>query len=321
MMDGHTLSLIAWAFRRLERGGGTRAGAQEFVSHTADVPVELDRMTALRTRSGGWGAGERTASAILLLAVGLSAHASAQSLEYSPDVSVSLSGVAVLDEEVAVDNLLGLVVPEALGGLPDAVDVDAYQRLSNGDRLFSLDIGAGLPGPLNVERSDVIRWDDTIYTLEFDASAEGLPASVNVDAVAVDGTDLLLSFDTTVDLGGGLVAADEDLVRFDGVSFSMAFDASGTGIDPALDLDGAAIGSLGAYLVSFDTTGEVSGWWFDDDTVMRYNGSTWTPLFETDFLHPGFEGGDIIALPEPGAWLGLGSCLTMLAGLARWKRG
>jgi len=273
----------------------------------------------LATGSGGWVGGEWIASVVVLFAMCLSAQAGAQTLEYSPDVSVSLSGVAVLDEEVAVDNLLGLVAPEALGGLPEAVDVDAYQHLAGGDQLFSLDAGATLAGPLHVERGDVVRWNGVAYTLEFDASAEGLPASVDVDAVAVDGADLLLSFDTTLDLGG-IVAADEDVVRFDGAVFSMAFDSSAEGIDRALDLDGVAVGSLGALLLSYDATGTVGGWWFDDDTIMRHNGANWTPLFEADFAHAGFEGGDIIALPEPSLWLQLGSTLGLLALLARRRR-
>ena len=42
-------------------------------------------------------------------------------------------------------------------------------------------------------------------------------------------------------------------------------------------------------------------------------------LFEADFTHPtpGFEGGDVIALPEPGFGLQLGSAVLCLAWLGR----
>jgi hypothetical protein len=245
-------------------------------------------------------------------------EARSQTLEYSPDITVDLSGVTVADEDVVTDNLMGIVVPMNLGTLPEAADVDAYQRLGNGDQLFSLDVASELPGSLSVTPADVVRFDGSSYTLEFDASAVGVPDGVDVDAVAVDGSgNLVLSFDVTVDLGGGLVVADEDLVSFDGVSFALLFDGSAEGVAEYLDLDGISIGSLGSLLMSFDTTGEVGGWWFDDDTVMRYNGTTWTPLFETDFAHPGFEGGDVIALPEPSFMLQFGSSVLLLVLVGR----
>ena len=249
--------------------------------------------------------------------------AGAQTLEYSPDITVDLSGTTAADEDVVSDDLQGVVVPLSLGALPEAADVDGYQLLSRGDQLFSLASAAELPGPVPALPADVVRYDGLAYTLEFDALAEGIPDGVDVDAVGVNGSgDLVLSFDTTVDLGGGLVVADEDLVSFDGLAFTQVFDGSALGLPSSLDVDSVAIDGLGAFMVSFDATGTIGGWTFDDDTVMRWNGTVWTPLFETDFTHPvpGFEGGDIIALPEPGFALQFWASLFCLALLGR-RRG
>jgi hypothetical protein len=294
--------------------GGRQMGTNPCGSSASSREARRERLLPARFR---W-----LACSVVLVLASTAGAAAAQTLVYSPDITSDLSGVTFADEDVAADNLLGMVAPQPLGSLPAQVEVDAYQLLGSGDQLFSLDTTAALPGGLVARPGDVVRYDGATYGLEFDADAEGVPDGAGVDAVAVDGMgNLLLSFDTTVDLGGGLVASDEDLVSFDGSSFAMRFDGSAVGLAESLDLDGAAVGSLGALYLSFDTTGSIGGWTFDDDTVMRYNGTTWTPLFETDFTHPGFEGGDLIALPEPGVLPGLGATLALLACLQRLRGG
>jgi hypothetical protein len=161
----------------------------------------------------------------------------AESVSISPDVHVDLAGTVAADEDVAVDNLLGVVVPASLGSLPDNTAVTAYHLLDNGDQLFALDTTVELPGPLVVEQRDVVRYDGASYTLEFDGSVEGVPDGTAVDTVSLSVFgQLLLSFETTVNLGG-VVAADEDVVGWDGISFWLALDASTEGMAEALDTD------------------------------------------------------------------------------------
>lgn len=156
--------------------------------------------------------------------------------------------------------------------------------------------------------------------IAFDGAAAGIPAGVDVDAVAVpDPAGIVVSFDTTVDLGGGLVVADEDAVRYDG-AFTLAFDGSAEGVPEELDLDGLGIELPGgALLLSFDGGGQIAAVDFDDDTVLRLDGGAWSVVFEVDALHPAFEGGDVVALPEPGAVLGLAAGALALVGLG-WRR-
>lgn len=145
---------------------------------------------------------------------------------------------------------------------------------------------------------------------------------MNVDAVSLIATDVVLSFDTTVALAGGVVAADEDLVSLDGVSYSLLFDGSALGIDPALDLDGASVGASGELLVSFDSGGTVGGVTFDDDTVLRRSsGGAWSIAFDVGSAHAGFGGADVVAVPESGVTLSVLAGGWMLLAAARTRQG
>ena len=249
------------------------------------------------------------------------AATSLQSVSVSPDVTVELSATTFDHEDVAVDNLLGVVVPASLGSLPANADVTAYHLLGNGDQLFSLDTTVTLPGPLTAEPADVVRYDGVSYTLEFDGSAEGVPNGVITDAVGVAGSgDLLLSFDTTVDLGP-VTADDEDLVQFDGASFSLAFDGSSAGVPEALDLDGADDLGNGNLGLSFDGSGTLGGVDFDDEDVLEHDlgMGTWEMAYDGSMEHAGLDGGpdlNAIALPEPNGLLLLVSGIAGLLVLA-----
>jgi hypothetical protein len=241
----------------------------------------------------------------------------------SPDVTIDLgSGVVAADQDVAVDNQLGIVVIENLGALPEASDVIALGLAANGDRLIAFETTTALPGGLTARPGDVIRYDGASYSTEFDASAAGLPSGVATDAVSLSAGGLLLSFDTTVDLSGGLVASDEDLVEWDGSSFALVFDGSSQGLDTALDIDAAQDVGGGAFLMSFDTTGMVSGIVFDDEDVMRFDGANWSMEFDASAANSAWSAADLdaVMVPEPA----FGSLLLFgavgLAGLARLRR-
>lgn len=254
---------------------------------------------------------------------GTAAHA-LDSVSISPDVTVELDGAVFADEDVAVDNLLGISVPSLLGKIPEATEVSGYDLLASGDQLFALSTTAELDGPLMVEPRDVIRYDGIVYALEFDGSSEGIPQGVAVDAVSREaGGDTLLSFDITVDLGGGLVAADEDLVRWNGASFALVFDGSLEGIEQGLDLDAAHGAGSGALGLSFDGAGSVGGVDFDDEDVLLFDpsGPTWTLAYDGSALHPALAAADVeaVVVPEPGQLLMLASGIACLLGLARTR--
>jgi hypothetical protein len=238
----------------------------------------------------------------------------------SPDVTVELGGVMVYPENVAVENMLGVVVPMSLGDLPIGVNLTAYHLLSNGDQLFSLDGTALLAGPLAAEPEDVVRYDGDSYTMEFDGSAEGVTAGAGVDAVSTLESELLLSFDTTVSLG--IVTADEeDLVRFDGSQFTLFFDGSAAGVPEGLDVDAAHNLGEGNVALSFDGSGSLPGVVFADEDVLEYHPITgaWEITYDGSAEHAAWGGSnlDAVGLPEPDPLLMLVVSLASVLVLGR----
>ena len=239
----------------------------------------------------------------------------------SPDVTLDLAstyqGATPADEDVAIDTTLGVIALGDLGALPVTSDVVALAVDSNGDRLFSLASTTELSGGLVAWPRDVVRYDDASYTLEFDGLAAGVPTTASVDAVSLGTGVLLLSFDVTLDLGG-VVAADEDLVSWDGAAFALALDASAAGIDPALDLDAAHDAGGGALRLSFDGGGEVGGVRFGDEDVLHFDGVAWGLAYDASLANAAWQSADLDAVsfvPEPGAALSLvlgALCITWL---------
>jgi hypothetical protein len=243
---------------------------------------------------------------LLLLAVPATAQ---EVISASPDITIDLgASVIAADEDVALDNQLGVVMLENLGTLPDASDVIALGLDANGDRFISFDTTTALAGGVVAGPGDVVRYDGAAYSIEFDALAEGLPRGVATDATSKSANGLFLSFDTTVDLGAGLIAADEDVVDWNGTSFTLAFDGSLAGLDGALDVDAVQGLDAGSFLLSFDTTGQIAGLVFDDEDVMRFDGVNWSVEFDASAANSSWAAADLDALmvpvPEPSVgWM------------------
>jgi len=109
-----------------------------------------------------------------------------------------------------------------------------------------------------------------------------------------------------VDLGS-VRADDEDFVLLDQGAFSMFFDGSAAGIDPALDLDGADLLECNDHLLlSFDGSGTIGGVTFDDEDVVEYDrASTWQMAYDGSARDPDWSAADLDAIsatvnPGPG---------------------
>jgi len=262
------------------------------------------------------------AAVLALMASG----AQARTLDVSPDVAVELGGATVQQQDVARDGLSGGAPGSIadLGSLPDGADVVGYHEASPTQQFFVLDVNADLGGTY-ASAGDVIAYDPGtgVYLIEFDISAAGIPDGTQVDAFGLASNgDYILSFDVTVDLGGGLVASDEDLINYSLVGgFTMLLNGSNVGLDRGLDLD-AASELNGNLLVSFDGHGSIGGIDFADEDVLSFDSvaSTWIKVYDGSAIHPGqWEGADLVAVPEPGAWLLIGAGMALLAGLAKRK--
>ncbi|MBW2693444.1 MAG: hypothetical protein JRE57_12565 [Deltaproteobacteria bacterium] len=262
-----------------------------------------------------------TAACLVMSAIPATAQ---EVISASPDITIDLgASIVTADEDVAVDNQLGIVVLENLGALPDASEVIALGLDVNGDRFIAFETTTALSGGVVARPGDVIRYDGVAYSIEFDASAAGLPNGVATDATSLSASGLLLSFDTTVDLGSGLVVTDEDLVEWNGSSFALVFDGSAAGIDSALDVDAAQDLGGGAFMISFDTTGQIAGLVFDDEDVLRFDGATWSMEFDASAADSDWAAADLdaVMVPEPSVGMLLLFGATGLAGLARMKGG
>ncbi|KAB2964900.1 MAG: hypothetical protein F9K18_07160 [Thermoanaerobaculia bacterium] len=190
---------------------------------------------------------------------------------------------------------------EDLGSLPANADLTAFHRLDGGLRLFSLDTFVELPGGVVADRDDVVQYDGAGYAVLLDGSGAGLPDGARIDALGWrrEGgvAALLLSTDVTVELPGGLVAEDEDVVAWDGAAWSLVLDGSAAGVADGLDLDGIDRDPVtGVLFVSFDGSGNLNGLDFDDDDALAWDGATWSLAFSGDLLGASFAAGDLDAL-------------------------
>lgn len=243
----------------------------------------------------------------------------------SPDITIALgaANLATPDEAVAVDNQLGIVALANLGPIPEAADVIGYGERLGGAKLISFDTTVALSGGVVARPGDVVAWDGSVHSIVFDATAAGIPHGVQVDAVSLAANGgLLLSFDTDVSLPGALTVADEDLVRWNGSTLSLAFDGSAAGVDRALDVDAAQDLGGGAFLMSFDTAGSVGGVVFQDEDVLRYSGGVWSLEIDGSALDADWGAADLVAVqvPEPGGIAGLWVGAFACAGLAARRR-
>ncbi len=248
----------------------------------------------------------------------------ASDVEVSSDVTVDLSGVPVHGYEAAIDDLMGGIVIEDFGGLSDGADVDGQHREGCCVVYFSPDTTLALAGGVVARPEDVVRFESGSYALEFDGSLAGVPPGANVDAVSLDGEGrLALSFDITIDLGG-LVVADEDVVRFDGAGFSLLLDGSAAGLDPSLDVDGVHELGPGVFAISVDGSGAIGGARIDDEDILLIDlaGPVATVLLDASAFHAGWPAADLdaVALPEPGVTSTLPIAIACLLPLAARRR-
>ncbi|MEZ4333603.1 MAG: hypothetical protein R3F35_17760 [Myxococcota bacterium] len=248
----------------------------------------------------------------------------------SPETSLDLvpgGGTdLVTDQDVAVDNLLGVVIEESLGNAVaarDGVELVGFHDEGGSSRLIVFDEPIQLIGAV-LSPGDVARFDGSLYQAIFDASLEGIPAGVEVDALSrgIDG-HLVFSFDTTVTLDG-VTVADEDLVRFDGSGFDLVFDGSAFGVPASLDLDAVSYDAQGRLYVSFDTSGRIAGVDFADEDILEFDPFTgiWAGQLAFDASVGGSGNGSgwpasdvkAIHVPEPGPGLALGALVLLALG-------
>jgi hypothetical protein len=239
-------------------------------------------------------------------------------IEFSTDAAAVLGGVPVGPSDVASDDLAGTVAITGIGLPVPAFDVDAFDRLPDGDTLYSL------ATPFAMVSGAVIRVSGGVETSVF--SGVFLGTESNVDAVAqtwADCPDLLVSFADAGVLFNDVAFEDEDLIGMGSQGPYLAFDGSAAGIPDALDLDAVDVASTGELWLSFDAAGAVPGDGgpvaFEDEDILAYDPDTgffelaydgsaefaaWGPVNLDAFSNPDSDGdglADVGADNCPGA--------------------
>ncbi|MBZ0090181.1 MAG: hypothetical protein K8H90_07370, partial [Thermoanaerobaculia bacterium] len=155
---------------------------------------------------------------------------------------------------------------------------------------------------------EVARYTGGVYSIYFSAQVGGNPLELDLDALAVEPAtgDLLISFDRDGVLGG-VVAADEDLLRISGEQVSLAFDGSEHGLDTALDLDGVATLASGNWLFTFDAAGKIGAVAFADEDLVEFNpvAATFELALTSGSHDAAWAAADLNALDAaatPGSW-------------------
>lgn len=245
-------------------------------------------------------AGAALVSSLLVLPGSSGAATPWVAIRYAADITTEFGGQIFDDGDAIEEEATSTIVPLSIGAVPNPPALSAYHVRAGGIQLVSFETSVVLPGGLVASPGDVVQTNfdgSAPYTMVFDASTHGVPDGARVDAIAYTsnvGGDLLLSFDTTVTLGA-ITAADEDIVRVIGASYSLFFDASSAGVSSALDLDGATwVPANGSLLVSFDTGGTIGGVTFADEDVLEYTAvGTWEMLYDGSAQQPTWPPADL----------------------------
>lgn len=156
------------------------------------------------------------------------------------------------------------------------LDVSAAMALSTlgNARLF---------GGTVTDNADLVPWSGDAFGTRWDATANGVPETANVDGMDVDGTDTYLSFTDTVVIAGFGRVQDEDVVLWDGSTWSLFFDGSAHGMarSPKLDIDGLSV-SNGVLFFSTKGNAKPAGvrGKADNADIYAWNGSRFRRVWD-----------------------------------------
>ena len=154
--------------------------------------------------------------------------------------------------------LYALFMDGSVAGIPVGTAIDAVARQRQAGvtyTLLSFDIPTALPGGLTADDEDIVAWSGAAWTMFFDGSANGIPESLDVDGFDRDPVNgaRYFSFDTsgritTVDFD------DEDVIAFDGSTWSLAYDASASlsASFAAGDLDALGVRTVNIFKDGFE---------------------------------------------------------------------
>ncbi|UCF66932.1 MAG: type II secretion system protein [Acidobacteriota bacterium] len=123
---------------------------------------------------------------------------------------------------------------------------------------------------------DIVRDDSGAYSV-----AVTLPSGTPIDAVfRMNVGDWLISFEAPTDLGGATYEP-RDVVRFDGLAYSLMFDGSARGVPITSSVDAVLLvgGDDGDIVLSFDVPTTIGASTYEPADLVRYDSATGFSLF------------------------------------------
>lgn len=168
--------------------------------------------------------------------------------------------------------LLGLLVAAALGS-PNLIS----------GTLPSLE-STELSPDITIQLSGIRVDDEDVFTGMGDnplADLGAIPHYVDTTAFHRDSNgDLLVAFDMTTELPGDLIYRPGDVVRYDGVSYTLEFDAFANGVPRGVNTDAVSVWRNGDLLLSFDATVRTDNLVLPDEDVARFDGVQLVAFFD-----------------------------------------
>jgi hypothetical protein len=165
----------------------------------------------------------------------------------------------------------------------NGVDVDAFSIAPDGSILLSVnEDNIPIPGVGTIDDSDIVRFVPTstglnttgTYQLYLDGSTVGLDTlEEDIDAITFAPDDrLVVSLRGSSNILGVFTSRDEDLLGFNGSTWSLYFDGSDVGLNAAgLDIDAASIDrNNGAIDLSFNQAFSIPGVSGDGDDIAQF---------------------------------------------------
>lgn len=170
-------------------------------------------------------------------------------------------------------------------GLASGADVDGFAWGPAPGSFYASFVATNtsVPGLGNVPDEDVVYYDGVTWSLFFDGSANGLSGNTDVDALSVVAGTLYFSVSNTT-VPTGVVAAGHpaNVYAWDGVSSSLAVDATAVGIPGGANLDGLVWVSATDFYASFAATSVTlpDGVVAEDEDVVHYRAPGWVGYFD-----------------------------------------
>ncbi|MEW6419257.1 MAG: LamG-like jellyroll fold domain-containing protein [Nitrospirota bacterium] len=171
-------------------------------------------------------------------------------------------------------------------GIPKGVNINAF-GISGSNNIFSVDVPITLGGMDFTER-DLILYDGTNFSKLLDGSDVGIPdgARINAATVLSDGS-IIFSLDIPASMGGLSFKAN-DLIKYDGSSFSLYFNGLANGIPESANIDGVWVSSAGEILFSLDIPCSLNGLEVKDKDIIKWSNGSLSKYFD----------GTVAGLPE-----------------------